>query len=89
MIQQSATNNNNMAELVFSILQVLTAEQSSLFATVTWNMWQSGNNKLWRSQIETVSGIYDRACTVLTKWQMAQEGHKKNINRQQQPIESK
>jgi hypothetical protein len=50
-----------MAELVFSILQVLTVEQSSLIATVTRSMWQSRNNKLWRSWTETVSVFYDSA----------------------------
>jgi hypothetical protein len=83
-IRQSVATNNNMAELVFSILQVLTAEQNSLFATTIWSMWQSRNNKLWRNQTETVSAVYDRACMVLTEWQMAHAEHKKSINRRQQ-----
>jgi hypothetical protein len=84
MIQQSVTNNNNMAKLVFSILQVLSAEQSSILATTIWSMWQSRNNKLWRNQTETMSTVYNRACTILTEWQMAQAEHKKSSNRQQQ-----
>jgi hypothetical protein len=51
-------------------------------------MWQSRNNKLWQNQTETVSAVYDRACAVLTEWQMAQEKHKRSINRQQQQVES-
>jgi hypothetical protein len=84
MIQQSVTNNNNMAKLVFSILQVLSAEQSSIFATTIWSMWQSRNNKLWRNQTETVSAVYNRACMILMEWQKAQAEHKKSSNRQKQ-----
>ncbi|MCH98722.1 ribonuclease H protein, partial [Trifolium medium] len=89
IIQQHLTVNNNIAELVFSILQVLTAEQCSLFSTVLWSLWQSRNNKLWRSQVETASAVFDRACTVLTDWQMAQIAPKKSINGQQQPAAAK
>ncbi|MCH98629.1 ribonuclease H protein, partial [Trifolium medium] len=88
-IQSRASNNTNMDVLVFSILQVLSAKQSSLFAVVLWSIWQSRNNKLWRSQAETATTVYHRACTVLTDWQMAQEEHKKSITRQQQPTESR
>ncbi|CAJ2643989.1 unnamed protein product [Trifolium pratense] len=88
-IQQHLTVNNNIADLVFSILQVLTAEQCSLFSTVLWSLWQSRNNKLWRSQVETASVVFDRACTVLTNWQTAQIAPKKGINGQQQPAAAK
>ncbi|GAU38127.1 hypothetical protein TSUD_318140 [Trifolium subterraneum] len=89
IIQQRLTGDNNMAELVFSILQVLASEQMSIFVTVLWSMWQSRNNKLWRNQTETASAVYDRACTVLTEWQSVQAEQTESINRQLQPAEIK
>jgi hypothetical protein len=61
-----------VAEIVFSVLQVLTADACTLFCTILWSLWQQRNNKIWRNHNEPVRVVMDRANNMLSDWSAAQ-----------------
>ncbi|KAK2456657.1 hypothetical protein QL285_004005 [Trifolium repens] len=68
IIQPHLLGHTGVAEIVFSVLQVLTADA----CTILWNLWQQRNNKIWRNHNEPVRVVMDRANNMLSDWSAAQ-----------------
>jgi hypothetical protein len=58
-------------DIIFQVLQNVTAAQAELFATVLWSIWKSRNLKLWQQENENNSNIIERAKHLLEGWRIA------------------
>jgi ribonuclease HI len=78
-IQPHLLGHTGVAEIVFSVLQVLTADA----CTILWSLWQQRNNKIWRNHNEPVRVVMDRANNMLSDWSAAQIKHSRQHQQQQ------
>jgi hypothetical protein len=83
IIQPHLLGHIGVAEIVFSVLQVLTADACTLFCTILWSLWQQRNNKIWRNHNEPVRVVMDRANNMLSDWSAAQIKRSRQHQQQQ------
>ncbi|CAJ2645584.1 unnamed protein product [Trifolium pratense] len=78
---QTHLQHNNIADIIFSVLQVFNSDQVSLFMVLLWSIWQQRNDKVWRDKVEPFQHVRARAINLLTYWKGAQ--NHKNLHSQQ------
>jgi len=77
------TQNHDINVVIFNVLQVITADDATLFGCVLWRIWKQRNNKIWNDITDAQSYVFDRAKTMLKDWKTTRSIQDTSSNRQQ------
>lgn len=61
---------DDASDIIFQVLQIVTAAQIELFVTILWSIWKSRNLKLWQQEDENNNNIIERAKHLLEGWRI-------------------
>jgi hypothetical protein len=78
LIALSLSQFDNAPDIIFNLLQRLSAAQIENIVTIMWSIWKAKNLKLWQQVSDTTVTILERARHLLDGW--------RNANRKQAPI---
>lgn len=73
LIQPKISHTRSVVELVFSVLQSLSKEETALFMVIICSIWKQRNNKIWNKEIETRADVCERAIILITNCSNAQK----------------
>jgi len=62
---------DNAPDIIFDLLQKLSASQVESIVTIMWGIWKSRNLKLWQQVSESTVTILERAKHLLEGWRRA------------------
>jgi hypothetical protein len=69
-VQCACTHSNSVVDSIFTLLQVLSREESQQFAALLWSLWKHSNLKLWQGVSKIVAHVVDRAIHLVKDWIM-------------------
>jgi hypothetical protein len=78
LITPSLNQFDNAPDIIFNLLQELSAAQVEKIVTIMWSIWKARNLKLWQQVSDSTVTILERARHLLEGW--------RNANRKQAPI---
>jgi len=78
LISTSLNQFDNAPDIIFNLLQKLSAVQIEYIVTIMWSIWKPRNLKLWQQVSNTTTTILARTRHLLEGW--------RNANRKQAPI---
>jgi hypothetical protein len=56
-VNAGLNNNNNITDIVFSILDRLDKAQQEFFSIMMWSIWKRRNNQVWENITETAQTV--------------------------------
>ena len=71
LIAPSLNQFDNASDVIFDLLQKLSASQVESIVTIMWGIWKSRNLKLWQQVSESTVTILERAKHLLEGWRRA------------------
>jgi len=71
LIAPSLNQFDNAPDIIFNLLQKLSASQVENVVTIMWSIWKSRNLKLWEHVSESTVTILERAKHLLECWRKA------------------
>nr|ABD28710.1 Polynucleotidyl transferase, Ribonuclease H fold [Medicago truncatula] len=77
LIAPSLSQFDNAPDIIFNLLQKLSASQMESIVTIMWSIWKSRNLKLWQQVSESSVTILERAKHLLEGWRKA--NHKQGL----------
>jgi len=77
-VNTAVTQGLNSTAIIFHLLQVLSAEESALFATILWSIWKQRNNKIWNDVTDAQNFVLERASSLLYEWNATRNARLKN-----------
>jgi ribonuclease HI len=72
-VQHAVAVCGSVDDIVFHLLQTISASQCSLLAMLLWSLWKRRNLKLWQHHDESAVQVVARAKHMLEEWKSAQQ----------------
>jgi len=68
VVNTAISQGLNSSAAMFHMLQVLSAKESAIFATILWSIWKQRNNKVWNDVTDVQRFVLERATSLLYEW---------------------
>jgi isoaspartyl peptidase/L-asparaginase-like protein (Ntn-hydrolase superfamily) len=85
VIEHALSLYDELATVVFCIMQKLQPTQCSLFGTILWSLWKRRNVKLCQRIHEKNAQVVERDVHMLENWKLMQEMRQSDMTTEAQP----
>jgi ribonuclease HI len=71
LISPSLNQFDNAPDIIFNLLQKLTAAQTEIIVSIMWSIWKARNLQVWQQVTDSTTTILERARHLLDGWRKA------------------